>query len=153
MKLYFLRHGKATWPNWDKPDDERPLTQKGKKQMRRVAQSLANFKVSPSVILSSPLPRAYQTAAIVAEALGLAVTEEPALAPGFNGDRLAELLRKYAGPDVMVVGHEPDFSNTIATLTGGEVLMAKAGLARVDMDDTNPTRGELVWLVPPKFLR
>ena len=63
MKLYFLRHGKADWPNWDKPDDERPLTEDGKKETATVAKLLARLEIAPA-ILTSPLPRASQTAEI-----------------------------------------------------------------------------------------
>ena len=89
MKLYFLRHGLADWPNWTENDDARPLTKKGKKQMRRVAKFLAVLMIEPEVILSSPLPRAFQTAEIVAEELDLDVTQEPAIAPGFDPDKLS----------------------------------------------------------------
>ena len=48
MRVYFLRHGKATFQNWDKPDDERPLNKKGKKQMQRVAKALERFDIKPN---------------------------------------------------------------------------------------------------------
>ena len=46
MKLCFLRHGEADWPNWDKPDNERPLTERGRKEMKRVAKFLDRLKLS-----------------------------------------------------------------------------------------------------------
>ena len=64
MHLYFLRHGAADWPDWNKPDDERPLTKAGEKEMHKVGEFLAALKVRPDVILTSPLPRAEQTADI-----------------------------------------------------------------------------------------
>ncbi len=152
MKIYFLRHGEADWPEWDRPDDERPLTKKGKKEIKRVAEFLADHEVNPGIILSSPLPRAYQTAEIVAGMLEMTATEEPALAPGFDSKKLAVLLKQRAGQDVMLVGHEPSFSDAIASLTGGGVRLAKAGLARVDVDDPNQLRGQLIWLLPPKMI-
>ncbi len=152
MKIYFLRHGQADWPDWTGPDDERPLTKKGKKEVRRVADFLANLKVEAEVILSSPLPRASQTAEIVADELDLRVTEDPLLGPGFDIDKLGQLLEHYRGQDVMLVGHEPGFSDTIRVLTGGNVKMSKSGLALVDLDDPNELRGQLVWLIPPKII-
>jgi phosphohistidine phosphatase len=153
MKVYFLRHGEADWPEWDRSDDERPLTKKGKKEMQRVAEFLADHEVDPAVLLSSPLPRAFQTAEIVAERMGMRVSEEPALAPGFDAKKLAALLKKYAGQDVMIVGHEPSFSGAIAALTGGQVRLAKAAVARVDVDDPDQMRGQLVWLITPKIIK
>jgi phosphohistidine phosphatase len=151
--LYLLRHGQADWPDWDRPDDERPLTPKGKKQVLRVARAVASRAVRLDLVLSSPLPRARQTAEIAADALGVALVVEPALAPGFSPAALRQLLITYAGRDAMLVGHEPDFSAIIENLTGAVVVMPKAGLARVDLSGIDPPSGELRWLIPPKFLR
>lgn len=153
MKVYFLRHGEADWPEWDRPDDERPLTKKGKKEMKRVAEFLADQKVNPSVILSSPLPRASETAEIVAESLDMQVSVEPSLGPGFDPKKLAALLKQHAGEDIMLVGHEPSFSGAILALTGGSVKLAKAGVARVDLDGLNQPRGQLIWLITPKLIK
>ena len=153
MKLYFFRHGAADWPDWHGPDSERPLTKDGKKEVRRVAEALVERGVETDVILSSPLPRAHQTAEIAAAALGATLTVEPALAPGFNVDALRALLRAHEGRNVMFVGHEPDFSRMVEALTGGTVSMAKAGVARVDLESAAEARGELRWLVTPKILR
>ncbi len=153
MKVYFLRHGEADWPGWDRPDDERPLTKKGRKEMKRVAEFLADHEIAPSVILSSPLPRAYETAEIAADELDMQVAEEKSLAPGFDPDKLASLLRQYTGQDIMLVGHEPSFSEGIGALTGANVKLSKAGLARVDLDDPTQLRGQLVWLLSPKLMK
>src|SRR5438046_10200958 len=69
MDLYFLRHGEADWPDWQKSDDERPLTDFGKKEVRDVPKFLARLKVRPDLIVTSPLPRAAQTAEIAADDL------------------------------------------------------------------------------------
>src|SRR6202030_4649732 len=80
MDLYFLRHGEADWPDWEKSDDERPLTKRGKKEMHEVAAFLKRLKVCPDVIVTSPLPRASQTAGIVAEHLKLKCHKDKLLA-------------------------------------------------------------------------
>ncbi len=93
MRLYFLRHGIADWPDWDPArDHERPLTKDGLKKMKEQAKTLADLDVKFDAILSSPYTRAYQTADIVAGKLGLEVKTEPLLAPGFNSDKLAEIV-------------------------------------------------------------
>ena len=148
MKLYFLRHGKADWPDWDRPDDERPLTSKGKKEMRRVATLLHELEVAPALILSSPLPRALQTAEIAAEALGIELKQEAELKPGFRSNKLRSILKRHGDQDLMIVGHEPDFSMAITHLTGGRIKLAKGGIARIDLDHPSG-EGRLVWLVPP----
>ena len=83
MKLYLLRHGKADWPNWDRPDDERPLTEEGKKEVAAVAKLLSRLEITP-VIFTSPLPRASQTAEIAGKHLNVKVHAEPLLRPGFG---------------------------------------------------------------------
>jgi phosphohistidine phosphatase len=149
MKLYLLRHGKADWPNWNKPDDERPLTKEGKKEVAEVAKLLARLKISP-VILTSPLPRASQTAEIAGKHLNAKVRVEPLLRPGFDASRLGKILQTFSGKSLMVVGHEPDFTRTIFQLTGANTKLSKAGVALIELE-TAPLQGVLRWLVPPKF--
>ena len=151
MKLYLLRHGKADWPNWDQPDDERPLTEEGKKEVAAVAKLLSRLGITP-VILTSPLPRASQTAEIAGKHLNVKVHTEPLLRPGFDAARLGKVLRNFSGKSLMVVGHEPDFTRTIFQLTGGNTKMSKAGAALIELE-TGPMKGVLRWLVPPKFAK
>ena len=151
MKLYLLRHGKADWPNWDKPDDERPLTQEGKDQVAAVAKLLARLEIAPSII-TSPLPRASQTAVIAGKYLDQKVRVDPLLRPGFDAGKLKKLLKDLSGNSIMVVGHEPDFTRTIFQLTGGEAKLSKAGVALIELDAAS-MKGELRWLVPPKFAK
>src|SRR3954471_17053075 len=129
MDLYFLRHGEADWPNWNKPDDERPLTKRGKREMHEVGKFLKRMKVDPDVIVTSPLPRASQTADIAAEHLKIKCRKDKLLAPGFGLKELERILKKQPAESLMVVGHEPDFSHTIEQLTGGSVKLSKAGVA------------------------
>jgi phosphohistidine phosphatase len=152
MKLCFLRHGEADWPNWTKPDNERPLTERGRKEMKRVAKFLERLKLVPDVILTSPLPRASQTAEIVGKRLGIELQTEPALAHGFNIERLRRIITKLKCECIMVVGHEPEFSEVIKELTGGEVKLSKAGIALLDVN-LSCTSGRLLWLFPPKIAK
>lgn len=149
MKIYFLRHGKADWPDWKRSDDERPLTKEGGKEVRKVAKLLSRLEIAP-LILTSPLPRARETAEIAAEILGAEMSEDNILKPGFNAAKLAKLLREYSADSLMVVGHEPDFSHTVRELTGGAIKLSKAGVALVDLD-ASAMSGRLRWLLPPKI--
>jgi phosphohistidine phosphatase len=152
MDIYFLRHGEADWPDWEKSDDERPLTKRGKKEMHEVAKFLKRMKADPELIVTSPLPRASQTADIAAEHLKVKSREDKLLAPGFGRDELERVLKKNPADSLMIVGHEPDFSHTIEQLTGGSVKLAKAGAALVELD-RSWRRGRLLWLFPPKFAK
>ena len=152
MQLYFLRHGEADWPGWTKPDDERPLTDFGKKEVRQVAKFLNRLKVKPDVIVSSPLPRALQTAEAAAEQLKTKLRQDEAREPGFGISELSTVLTRHPSKVLMLVGHEPDFSSVISALTGGFIKMSKAGVALVDIDPETK-KGRLLWLFPPKFAR
>src|SRR5947209_10274514 len=150
MYLYFLRHGEADWPDWKKPDDERPLTKNGKTEMGEVAAFLKRIKAKPDLIVTSPLPRASQTAEIAADRLKIKCREDKLLEPGFNRPDLERLLQKYPEENLMIVGHEPDFSEVIAELTGASLKLSKAGIALVDLNRSS-RGGRLLWLIPPKI--
>ena len=152
MHLYFLRHGEADWPGWTKPDDERPLTDFGKKEVRQVARFLNSLKVKPDLVITSPLPRASQTAEAAAEQLKTKLRQDEALEPGFGISELRTLLKRHDSKVLMLVGHEPDFSSVISALTGASLKLSKAGVALVDIDPETE-KGRLLWLFPPKMAR
>lgn len=137
--IWLLRHGEAEEGS---PDAERPLTEKGKRQARAAGVALAKLGVKPAACLSSPKVRSAETAKLACEALGVEAQLEPKLAGGpFDPEALAAGL----GDDVLLVGHDPDFSMAIHSLTGAQVRMKKGGLAGVD-------RGELHVLMRPSEL-
>jgi phosphohistidine phosphatase len=152
MELYFLRHGEADWPDWKKSDDERPLTKRGKREMRDVAKFLDRLKVRPNLIVTSPLPRAAQTAEIAADYLKAKLRKDELLAPGFGASKLPTVLKRHGARVLMLVGHEPDFTQVISELTGASLKLSKAGVALVDLDPESE-EGKLLWLFPPKFAR
>jgi phosphohistidine phosphatase len=157
MILYFLRHGLAEdRAVWLTDDTERPLTKEGKEKMAREAEALANLGLDLDLIITSPLARALQTAQIVAQRLKMEekFVQDGRISPGFNLQGLSEVLADHPGVQtLMIVGHEPDFSETISDLIGGgRVVCKKGGLARVDVISQSPLMGELAWLMPPKLL-
>src|SRR4029078_4063409 len=152
MQLYFLRHGEANWPSWTKPDDERPLTDFGKKEVRQVAKFLNRLNVRPGLIVTSPLPRALQTAEIAAEQLKTKVRQDEALEPGCGVRQVRTVLKRHHSKVLMLVGHEPDFSSVISALSGASLKLSKAGVALVDLDPETE-KGRLLWLFPPKVSR
>ena len=157
MQLYFLRHGiAAEGEDWLGDDAARPLTDAGRERVELTAQAMARLGLKFDKILTSPLVRARQTAEIVARRLHAVdrFEEETLLSPGFGPKELSEILRERPSErPLLLVGHEPDFSHTIGHLIGeARVVCKKAGLARVDLCDGQPLRGDLVWLIPPKAL-
>jgi phosphohistidine phosphatase len=157
MRLYFLRHGNAaSRQEWSGDDALRPLTEKGMRTLDGVAAFLADQRLGIDLVVTSPLVRASQTAQLVAKRLGLAdrLETDERLASGFGPAALGELVRSHADLGaLMLVGHEPDFSNTIGALIGrGRVVCKKAGLACVNVLDIATMEGELEWLLPARLL-
>ena len=134
--LWLLRHGDAADGS---PDAERPLTKKGERQARAAGRALAALGVELDACLTSPKLRAADTARLACEPLGIDPQHEPKLAGGpFDAEALAAGL----GDNVLLVGHDPDFSMALHGLTGAQVRMKKGGLAGVE-------KGELMVLLRP----
>ncbi len=155
MILYFLRHGKAGHFDASNPnDDARELTGAGTAELQAAAPLWRRLNLRPDVILSSPLPRALQTAELFAA--GISSTHEPVvddrLRPGADWADMARALADHRDARrVMFVGHEPDLSTAVCDLTGARgVRMRKGGLACVEFPGIpEPSAGELAWLLDP----
>jgi phosphohistidine phosphatase len=149
QQLWLLRHGEAV-PHDAAPDDKRELTERGRNQSRSAGRALKALDVEVHLCLTSPKARARETAELACEALGVEPVNEQALAEGFDG-RVALDLMAATGPDqrVLVVGHEPDFSQAVFDLTGARIDMKKGGVAGVRLDGS---RGELIVLLRPREL-
>lgn len=156
MELYLLRHAIAAdvGPKGS-GDAGRPLTEDGIARMREEANGLRLLDLRLDVLLSSPLVRAHQTADIVGQALNIEPQLATALAPGCGLAQLRDLLGQHRGTQrVMIVGHEPDFSELAGVLTGGSrMVFKKGGLARVDTAVLEQGAGTLTWLLVPRVLR
>lgn len=118
--------------------------------MRQVAKFLVRLNASVDLMLTSPLPRAAQTADIAADYLKVGLRKENLLAPGFGIGALEQILAGNPGQNLLLVGHEPDFSEVIRALTGGRVKVSKAGVALVEVSGRE---GRLLWLFPPKVAK
>lgn len=137
--IWLLRHGDAEAGS---PDFERALTPKGRDQGVAAGRALAALGVEIAACLTSPRVRARETAELACEALGVTPRLEDALQGG-PFDPL-EVAAGTSG-QVLLVGHEPDFSQAVRGLTGARAKMKKGGLAAVD-------GGELRLLLTPREL-
>jgi phosphohistidine phosphatase SixA len=155
-QLYLLRHADAGDPEaWTGPDDERPLSSKGEAQSERLATFLHGVRLHVDAVISSPKLRASRTAEIVADGLGAKVRIDDRLASGVRPNTIDDVLRDAGGPTrAVIVGHDPDFSELLATLSGApNISMKKGAFARVDVRGRIADgRGTLRWLVPPDLL-
>ncbi|HEY3396756.1 MAG TPA: phosphohistidine phosphatase SixA [Armatimonadota bacterium] len=155
MDLYFLRHADAESQQPGQDDSDRELTAKGLEQARGAAGWLRSLGVEVEAVICSPRVRAQQTAAPVGEALGRAVQLDDRLdGGGLDAAALRGLLADARiGDSAVLVGHEPDFSEILEALTGGQVEMKKAAVALVRVEGFRARGGVLIWLAPPKLHR
>ncbi|HSW21553.1 MAG TPA: histidine phosphatase family protein [Burkholderiaceae bacterium] len=109
--LYLVRHAKSSWGDPALPDRDRPLNERGLRDVATMGKRLAQRDVVPDVMLSSPATRALTTAEHLAKALGIkrkdiVVIERLYAAPA------KEVLNVIQGLDdapkrVMLVAHNP----------------------------------------------
>lgn len=148
QQLWFLRHGDAE--HGSGPDFDRRLTGKGEQQATAAGEALAQLGIRFAACYSSPRVRALDTARLACRSIGLEPQQVPALGGGFGRDQALELLHRHgAGERVLLVGHEPDFSQTVFDLTGGRVDVKKGGLVAVQVE---PGDGTLLVLLRPREL-
>jgi phosphohistidine phosphatase len=154
LELYLLRHADAGDSSiWTGDDAERPLSKKGRRQAKTLARTLKNLGLRLDAVISSPLLRAVQTAKPVAKATGVDLVTDERLGYGFDRRVLASLVRGLGAEveRVVLVGHDPGFSEVVAFLVGAEISMAKGALARIDLParEVRAGSGDLRWLLPP----
>jgi phosphohistidine phosphatase len=137
--IYLLRHGDAEEGRGD--DAARRLTLKGERQAEAAGRALVALAAKPDACLTSPKVRAADTARLACEVLEL----EPEVCEELRGGRFDSASLAAGRGDVLLVGHEPDFSSEVARLTGAKVKLRKGGLAIVD-------GGTLLALLRPKDL-
>jgi len=156
IQLCLLRHADAGDPEaWTGDDAERPLSPKGEAQAERLATFLHGVRFGVDAVIASPLVRARQTAEIVADGLGAGVRVDERLGGPFELATIDEILADAGGPErVVLCGHDPDFSDTLSTLTGSSGLtMKKGAFVRIDVRGrVADGRWTLRWLVPPDLL-
>ncbi len=163
VNIFVLRHGEAgTHAALPSKDSERPLTESGRDEVEKVAESLLSLRVEFDRISTSPLKRAKDTAEIIVKAYNadspkLEVWEE--LRPeGSKIDLIQRLSKLKQDSDVMLVGHEPYLSTFVGEIISGSALsrivLKKAGVAKVQIHSFAPKiNGELRWLLTPRQLR
>lgn len=119
MRIYLCRHGDAVPEDEAGSDRDRWLSPRGRELVRTLARLLREQKVEPDCILSSPLPRAVQTAELLAAALDYlgVVTTLRCLEPAAQPEVAARAIIN-AGESVLVCGHEPSISTLTAHLLG-----------------------------------
>ena len=160
MKTVILfRHGKSDWDAEYGSDHDRPLAKRGRKAADLMGAFLSEKGEVPDLAISSTARRARDTLDRAAEAGGwecqLELLEELYLP---NPYLLIDVIQHQdeAVSSVMLVGHQPAWSEALSLLVGGgEFRFPTAAMARIDVDverwdEIEAGSGELRWLVTPK---
>jgi phosphohistidine phosphatase len=161
VTLYLLRHGIAEDRSASGTDSDRRLTARGRARMRRAAPGLRVLVGRVDSILTSPYPRAAETAAIAAAALPHAPKprELDALTPDVPPMETLRALRSVAKAErVMLVGHEPLLSGLASLLLTGSpdgvrIDVRKGGCVALALRATAPRAATLLWVATPRTLR
>ncbi len=162
MDCVLVRHGIAIEPEeWEGSEENRPLTEKGKKRVRQAAAGLTSMNLVPTHLLSSPFLRAKDTARLLRSVLcpALKVETHDELAVGSTAEQIVALLRSLPlNSVVMCVGHEPLLGEVAGILLCGKPIsgfpMKKVGAALIHLSGmVKPGQGLLRWWLLPAQLR
>jgi phosphohistidine phosphatase len=129
VRIYLCRHAQA---RAGEPDELRELTPEGLGQARELGARLAALSEPPRLVLTSPLIRARQTGAAVAEAVGVTARVAEVLAPGATAEALIDALAGEASP-VATIGHQPDCSEIALALIGRDPGFPVAGMIELEL--------------------
>lgn len=161
MKLLIVRHADAgdrdEFATTGRPDSERPLSAKGRNQMRSAAPRLLSIAPRPECLVTSPYARARETAEIIRQSFdGAAAIETEALEPESHPRGFTRFLRDLDVGAVTCVGHEPHLGRLVGWLCSGEDLsfvdLKKGGACLIDLEAAKKGGGVLRWLMSPKLI-
>ena len=161
MNLFLLRHASAgTRRTNPLLDVKRPLDKEGKKHCLQLAQILNALNVQFDLIVSSPLKRSLQTAALVGTETGYdnKILLADALAPEATLRDFQKLLRDCAKVEnLLLVGHNPNLTTFLSSLlapastaTRPNIRLRKGSIARVTI---NRGPAVLQTLLDPRIVR
>jgi len=162
MNLYVVRHAIAVergTPGYDE-DSQRPLTDMGRRKMKKIVNGLSELGIELDAIVTSPYVRARDTAMILAkefERKDKVALSDSLIPPGNFESLVNEIREKYDVANLALVGHEPMLSSLISWLTTGntamKVTLKKGGVAFLSTDNLyEEGRATLQWLLTPALM-
>jgi phosphohistidine phosphatase len=162
MNLYIVRHAIAVQrgtPGYD-DDSQRPLTDKGRGKMNKIAKGLRQLGIELDVILTSPYVRARDTAKVLATEFNLQDQirfTDNLIPPGDFKELIDEVQEKYDVESLALVGHEPMLGQLISWLTTGnrnmQINFKKGGVCYLTADNLyQDHRATLEWLLTPAIM-
>lgn len=161
--LTLIRHGKSDWQYRTLTDSERPLNDRGRRDVPVMAMQLAATCCCPvDCLLSSYATRALTTARLFADALALPVSAirlSQALADNQLSaimDELRQCARSHQ--HIALVGHNPSLEQLTGYLLGSEQRLPTAAVLQLQLDISDwqqlaPEPCRLLRLDTPRSLR
>ncbi|MBE0649291.1 MAG: histidine phosphatase family protein [Bacteroidales bacterium] len=133
--VYMVRHAKSAWDNPDIPDHFRKLTPQGEEDIRKVAKHLRMKFVNPELIITSSATRALETAKIMAEELHYPLDQININSSFYRAEKEEIMETLFYLPDevesVMIVGHNPTFTNLVNSFLENEDKISKLSTSSV----------------------
>ncbi len=152
MKLYLVRHGEA---KSDREDPARPLSDRGRKDVERVARAVGRLGIEVGAIHHSGKLRARQTAEILAGALAPAqgVKEMAGLSPEDDPSVTRHEIEN-AKAAMMLVGHLPHLSLLASELLVGDRSKELIAFPTACVIALERQREDwrLLWTIAPQLL-
>jgi len=156
MEVLIIRHGIAEERQHGKSDSERHLTGEGREKSIIIGKCLKKLCVKLDLALTSPFARAYETAEIIINELGLdnsVIKISKNLEPEANWNQVFDEFNNKE--TVALFGHDPMFSEMVSSLlscnSSLNTPLKKGGICKIKLESLNPPyNGELIWFIPPK---
>jgi len=123
--LILVRHAKSSWKDTTLNDIQRPLNKRGNKDAPKMGQYMAEHKIQPEVIFSSPGLRALTTARLISVKIDIQPTDIKIVDRiyTFDSKELLAVIKalKNKFDKVMIVGHNPAITELVNYLSGSKI--------------------------------
>ena len=158
LTLYLLRHAKSSWDDVSQRDFERPLNDRGREACELVGEFIEEKGIDFDLVLVSTAVRTRETIDLVKERAKF--HSEVRYDERIYEATVSQLLEVISQVDndrenVLLVGHNPGMEALLALLTGLQVRVTTANLAKVEIQatkwsDSLAHTGTLDWIIRPK---
>ena len=143
--VVLIRHTEAQTLKDQNQDAHRALTEKGKLDAKKIARSINPILTKKEcVLLSSPLTRAMETAAIIGKKLDLEITSAAWIAEG-SLDQLQETIASCQSEVLIIVGHEPTLSRWIDCCCHVNMPMHKGSACALQFSEDVSEGADILW--------
>lgn len=124
--IYLARHAKSSWDSDAITDYDRPLSNRGKKNAKRMGAELATLAWMPEKIIASPALRAKQTCESLCDRLAISndsIEWNEDIYAAYTVTLLQIITNQLESiSSVMLVGHNPSMEDVLIHFCGADQL-------------------------------